>query len=135
VGSGLVIDDTVPLRWRALGRAYDFVVMGLGVWFLVSHGRWLPWTTFVAANLASLRLFDNKLFPHEIPLTRPWFAPLTFLVIGSLTLWPLLLVIENDAARAGGIAGLLVFLGVRLFFPLRPTRGKKGTRLRRSDQD
>jgi hypothetical protein len=120
VGSGLVIDDIVPSRWRAPGRAYDFVVMGLGVWFLVSHGGWLPWTTFVAANLASLWLFDNKLFPHEIPLTRPWFAPLTFLVIGSLTLWPFLLVIEDDAARARGLAGLVIFLGMRLLFPLRP---------------
>lgn len=120
VGSGLVMDDTVPLRWRAAGRAYDFVVMGLGVWFLVSHGAWWPWTTFVVANLASLWLFDNKLFAHEIPLTRPWFAPLTFLVIGSLTLWPFLLVIEDDAARARGLAGLVVFLGMRLLFPLRP---------------
>jgi hypothetical protein len=96
--------------------------MGLGVWFLVSRGGWVPWTTFVVANLAGLRLFDNKLFAHEIPLNRPWFAPLTFLVIGSLTLWPALLVIENDAARVRGIAGLLVFLGIRLFFPLKPRR-------------
>jgi hypothetical protein len=60
VDSGLVIDDTVPLRWRALGRAYDFIVMALGVWFLVSHGRWLPWTTFVVANLASLQLEHSR---------------------------------------------------------------------------
>jgi FtsH-binding integral membrane protein len=118
--------DEVPLRWRAASRAYDVVVMGLGIWFLVDRGGWLPWACFVFANLAGLLLFDNRLSSRPVPLTRPWFAPFTFVGVGALTLWPFLLILEDDAIPRA-IIGLVIFFLTRSVYPLTPShRRRKG---------
>ena len=111
----------LPLKVRITGRAYDFVVMGIGVWFLMARGGWIPWTCFIVANLAGLFLFDNRLSRRSTPLTRPWFAPLTFYGIGALTLSPFLLVLD-DPGKLRGVVATVIFVGIRFLFPRRPRR-------------